>query len=470
MKLRLTILSLLLAFLAGGVAAQQPGTITLGGYGSLTFHDGDLGLTDVPTPGAGGYLGIFFLPNLAVEGDLSYVWSSIASTDEDVTYRPIRGRLVFNIPASRSLYPLIGVGYTRAEYRQNLDVVDDAIEAMVGLKAYVSDRWAFRVDVAGDYVWDPSEDWARFLQPSGRATPTAPGVPDDHLSFTIRAGVSVDLGRGRFLDGDGDGVQDRADACPDTPAGVSVDATGCRLDTDGDGVFNEDDECGNTPRGVQVDATGCRVDSDGDGVFDEEDRCANTPSGVTVDNNGCPVDNDNDGVADYQDDCLNTPAGERVDASGCRIRTDTDRDGIFDDEDRCPNTGAGVQVDGVGCPILFAEEATEVVLEGVTFETSSATLTPNSRTILDRVAESLIGNPDVRVRVVGHTDSTGPLQLNIDLSQDRAESVVEYLRAQGVPANQLEALGVGPEDPIAPNNTPEGRQQNRRVELQRIGN
>jgi outer membrane protein OmpA-like peptidoglycan-associated protein len=295
-------------------------------------------------------------------------------------------------------------------------------------------------------------------------------VPDDHLSFTIRAGVSVDLGRGRFLDGDGDGVQDRADACPDTPAGVSVDATGCRLDTDGDGVFNEDDECGNTPRGVQVDATGCRVDSDGDGVFDEEDRCANTPSGVTVDNNGCPVDNDNDGVADYQDDCLNTPAGERVDASGCRIRTDTDRDGIFDDEDRCPNTGAGVQVDGVGCPILFAEEATEVVLEGVTFETSSATLTPNSRTILDRVAESLIGNPDVRVRVVGHTDSTGPLQLNIDLSQDRAESVVEYLRAQGVPANQLEALGVGPEDPIAPNNTPEGRQQNRRVELQRIGN
>jgi len=221
---------------------------------------------------------------------------------------------------------------------------------------------------------------------------------------------------------------------------------------------------------VQVDATGCRVDSDGDGVFDEEDRCANTPSGVTVDNNGCPVDNDNDGVADYQDDCLNTPAGERVDASGCRIRTDTDRDGIFDDEDRCPNTGAGVQVDGVGCPILFAEEATEVVLEGVTFETSSATLTPNSRTILDRVAESLIGNPDVRVRVVGHTDSTGPLQLNIDLSQDRAESVVEYLRAQGVPANQLEALGVGPEDPIAPNNTPEGRQQNRRVELQRIGN
>ncbi|HSM05297.1 MAG TPA: OmpA family protein [Longimicrobiales bacterium] len=460
MKLRSTVFTLLLAFLASGVSAQQPGTIAVGGYGSLTFHDGDLGFTDVPTPGAGAYLSIFFLPNLAAEGDISWVWSSLANSDNDVTYRPIRGRLLWAIPASRNVYPLIGAGYTRAEYRQNLDVVDDAVEVMVGLKAYVSDRFAFRVDVAGDYVWDASEDWSRFLNDE----------IDDHLSFTLRAGLSLDIGRGRFLDDDGDGVEDRHDACPNTPMGVSVDAAGCRLDTDGDGVFNEDDECGNTPAGVRVDAQGCRIDTDGDGVFDEEDRCANTPSGVTVDNNGCPLDTDGDGVLDYQDECANTPAGVQVDAQGCRIRTDTDGDGIFDDVDRCPNTGAGVQVDGVGCPILFEAEATEIILEGVTFETSSATLTPNSRTILNRVAESLLGNPDVRVRVVGHTDSTGPLQFNMDLSQQRAESVVEYLQSRGVPASQLEALGVGPEDPVAPNDTAEGRQQNRRVELQRIGN
>lgn len=454
MKFRAAMFALLLAFGANEVVAQRPFTVTAGGYGSLTLFDDDTGLSNLPGAGAGGYLGLFLLPNLAVEGDLSYVWTSIAVNDRDVTYRPARVRLVWHIPASQNIYPLIGAGYTLGEYRQNLDVKEDAIEGMIGVKAYFSDRWAFRTDLAADYVSNGNREF---------------GI-DNHLSWTLRAGLSVDLIRGRFLDDDGDGVQNSDDQCPATPLGVSVDGVGCRVDSDGDGVFNEDDQCANTPAGVRVDASGCRVDSDGDGVFDEDDACPNTPSGAQVDGNGCPVDNDNDGVEDYRDDCLNTPAGERVDANGCTLRIDSDRDGVFDDQDRCPNTGAGVQVDGVGCPILFEAEATEIILDGVTFETSSANLTPNSRTVLDRVAESLRGNPDVRVRVVGHTDSTGPLQLNMDLSQQRAESVAEYLVSQGVSSTQVEALGVGPEDPVASNDTPDGRRQNRRVELQRIGN
>ncbi|MEJ2540459.1 MAG: OmpA family protein [Gemmatimonadota bacterium] len=454
MKLRAAVGALLLAFGASGVAAQQPFTLTVGGYGSATFFDGDTGISDMPGWGAGGYLGLYLLPNLAIEGDWSNVWTSLAEGDEDVTYRPARVRLVWAIPASDNFYPLIGAGYTLGEYREALDVKEDVIEGMVGFKAYLSDRWAFRTDVAADWTNNGTREF---------------GI-DNHLEWTIRAGLSVDIGRGRFIDDDGDGVENRIDECPGTPLGVSVNAVGCRVDSDGDGVFDEDDACANTPRGVRVDASGCRVDSDGDGVFDEDDNCANTPSGVAVDSNGCPVDSDNDGVADYQDDCLNTPAGERVDASGCRIRTDSDNDGIFDDQDRCPNTGAGVQVDGVGCPILFENEATELILEGVTFRTSSSELTANSETILDRVAESLVGNPDIRVRVEGHTDSTGPEDFNMTLSQARAESVVAYLQSRGVPARQLEAVGVGPADPIAPNNTPEGRARNRRVELQRIGN
>ena len=454
MKFRAVMFALLLAFGATGVAAQQPLTFTLGGYGSATLFDDDTGLSDMPGWGLGGYASFFFLPNLAIEGDLSYVWTSLAESGRDVTYRPARARLVWAIPTGGSIYPLIGAGYTLGEYRQALDVKEDVIEGMIGVKAYLSDRWAFRTDLAADYTSNGNREF---------------GI-DNHLEWTLRAGVSVDLGRGRFIDDDGDGVQNRDDQCPATPLGVSVDATGCRVDSDGDGVFDEDDRCANTPRGVRVDASGCRVDADGDGVFDEDDACPNTPAGARVDGNGCPVDTDNDGVPDFRDDCLNTPAGDRVDARGCTIRVDSDGDGITDDQDRCPNTGAGVQVDGVGCPILFEAEATEIILDGVTFETSSANLTPNSRTVLDRVAQSLIGNSDVLVRVVGHTDSTGPLQLNIDLSQQRAESVVAYLESRGVPSNQLEALGVGPEDPVAPNDTAEGRRQNRRVELQRIGN
>ncbi|MBA2564569.1 MAG: thrombospondin type 3 repeat-containing protein [Gemmatimonadetes bacterium] len=88
-------------------------------------------------------------------------------------------------------------------------------------------------------------------------------------------------------------------------------------DSDRDGVLDKDDLCPNTPAGVIVDETGCPVDSDGDGVPDGIDACPNTPSGATVDERGCPTDSDNDGVPDGQDQCPNTPAGTQVDEKGC---------------------------------------------------------------------------------------------------------------------------------------------------------
>lgn len=90
-------------------------------------------------------------------------------------------------------------------------------------------------------------------------------------------------------DADGDGVVDSKDQCPDTPAGVSVDAKGCELDTDGDGVVDSKDQCPGTPAGAKVDAKGCELDSDGDGVVDSADRCPGTPAGATVDTKGCAV-------------------------------------------------------------------------------------------------------------------------------------------------------------------------------------
>nr|WP_298372444.1 OmpA family protein [uncultured Halomonas sp.] len=88
-------------------------------------------------------------------------------------------------------------------------------------------------------------------------------------------------------------------------------------------------------------------DSDGDGVPDDRDQCPNTPAGVAVDANGCPLDTDGDGVPDYQDECPGTPAGVEVDASGCPL--DSDGDGVPDYMDQCPNTPAGAQVNALGC-------------------------------------------------------------------------------------------------------------------------
>jgi OOP family OmpA-OmpF porin len=92
------------------------------------------------------------------------------------------------------------------------------------------------------------------------------------------------------MDSDGDGVPDDRDQCPNTPAGVAVDAVGCPLDTDGDGVPDYMDQCPGTPAGVEVNAQGCPLDSDGDGVPDYQDQCPDTPAGAEVNSLGCEED------------------------------------------------------------------------------------------------------------------------------------------------------------------------------------
>ena len=90
-------------------------------------------------------------------------------------------------------------------------------------------------------------------------------------------------------DADGDGVRDSRDACPDTPAGITVDTRGCPRDSDGDGVIDDQDQCPKTVAGAFVDARGCELDSDGDGIVDRRDACPNTRAGARVDVKGCEI-------------------------------------------------------------------------------------------------------------------------------------------------------------------------------------
>ena len=104
----------------------------------------------------------------------------------------------------------------------------------------------------------------------------------------------------------------------------------------------------------------------------------------------------------------------------------------------------------------------------MTFESNKARLTPNAMTVLDLVAASLIKRKDVKVEVAGHTDSQGSDAYNHKLSHQRAEVVREYLIGKGVPAENLTFKGYGETNPVASNDTKEGREQNRRVELIRM--
>jgi outer membrane protein OmpA-like peptidoglycan-associated protein len=284
----------------------------------------------------------------------------------------------------------------------------------------------------------------------------------------VEAFVGVNVYFGKPKDSDKDGVPDKIDQCPDTPIGCIVDAKGCPMDADNDGICDGLDKCPNTPKGCKVDATGCPMDADGDGVCDGVDKCPNTSKGVKVDATGCPPDADGDGVPDYLDKCPNTPKGCKVDKDGCPI--DSDGDGVPDCLDKCPDTPKGVKVDASGCPIseYIPEPEKPVVLTGVHFEFNKSILTPDSKTILDKVAASLIERPDVKVEIAGHTDSKGSDAYNLKLSDRRSAAVREYLISKGVMAENLTSKGYGESQPIADNKTDEGRAKNRRVELRRI--
>jgi OmpA-OmpF porin, OOP family len=142
---------------------------------------------------------------------------------------------------------------------------------------------------------------------------------------------------------------------------------------------------------------------------------------------------------------------------------DADNDGVPDVNDACPGTLAGLATDNRGC----AATSPQVVrLEGVNFELNSATLTADASRILLRVADALQGEPRLRAEIAGHTDSSGDDAYNQRLSQQRADSVLQYLVSQGVDRGRLIARGYGETQPVADNGSPAGRERNRRVEFE----
>jgi OmpA-OmpF porin, OOP family len=282
------------------------------------------------------------------------------------------------------------------------------------------------------------------------------------------------------IDRDNDGVPDDVDACPDTPGVRTGDpaTNGCPPpppDRDRDGVLDSEDACPDDP-GVRSDnpaTNGCPPprDRDGDGVFDPADACPDEPGEKTDDpkTNGCPKpDRDKDGVLDADDACPDK-AGEKTDdpkTSGC---PDTDKDGVRDPEDACPEIAGARDPDPKknGCPLARVERGQVRIIEQVKFKTGSATILPESYTILEAVAKILKEHPEIKkVRVEGHTDNRGGKAMNKRLSTRRAAAVVKWLTAKGgIEKGRLTSQGFGMERPIEDNSTEDGRRENRRVEF-----
>ncbi|MFK0571695.1 OmpA family protein [Endozoicomonas sp.] len=236
--------------------------------------------------------------------------------------------------------------------------------------------------------------------------------------------------------------------------GALVGAAICALtggDSDGDGISDKKDQCPNTPAGVKVDMSGCPLDSDHDGVPDYMDKCPATPSGMKVNADGCP-DSDGDGVPDNMDRCPNTPAGVAVDQYGCPA--DTDGDGVLSTMDKCPDTPKGVPVDADGCPL-------QKDMGMIYFDFDNADITSDSRLQLDKISAMAKTNPNIQLTAVGYTDSTGPMEYNKMLSMHRAEGVKKYLVEQGLNPDRIKIVAGGIIE--SDDQTLMGRQHNRHV-------
>lgn len=295
-------------------------------------------------------------------------------------------------------------------------------------------------------------------------------------------------------DRDGDGVLNQVDNCPDIPnsdqGDIDRDGIGdvCDDDRDGDGVRNDFDNCPDIPNLDQADRDGdgigdvCDDDRDGDGIKNDADNCPDVPNPDQQDTDGdgigdaCSDDRDGDGIKDNVDNCPDVPNTDQRDTDGDGVGDacddDIDGDGIPNAVDQCPYEPEDFDGDRDedGCPdeevlVVVTQERIEIK-EQIQFENNRAVITgERSFMILRQVGAILRDNPDIKIRIEGHTDSVGSDSYNLRLSDNRAKAVREWLEGFGIAPSRMTSVGRGEAEPIDTNSTAQGRQNNRRVEF-----
>lgn len=253
-------------------------------------------------------------------------------------------------------------------------------------------------------------------------------------------GLKIPVYQGKLKDRDFDGTKNKKDDCPDIAG--PIDNKGCPWpDTDGDSILDKDDKC---PKEAGEKANnGCPWgDADKDLVLDNVDKCPEI-AGDTA-NNGCPW-------------------------------PDSDKDGITDNIDKCPqvfgviaNNGCPEEAPKVIPPVAINEEVIKKINEfskTILFDSGKATLKAESNASLDGIVSVLNEFKTANFKIEGHTDNSGKPANNLKLSQERAIAVKLYLINKGIEATRLTSEGFGSTKPITTNATVEGKNLNRRVEI-----
>jgi outer membrane protein OmpA-like peptidoglycan-associated protein len=402
-----------LAAFASPLAAQGTGAIELGLFGQASYFDRSLRFSQAEG-GPGARVGIFLLPNINLEAEGAWV-PVRGPAGQTVRYIPLRGRVVLNIPAGEHSAFLIGGGYVRTEYRGDVRFHDDGGTGLVGVRLGLPGNTTIRFTTYLDYIPSPSN-----------------GV-GDNINWGIQAGLGFLFGKKTSRP-----AAERTERVTPRRDSVAVQARTDSL--------------------ARVRADSLRIaqaarDSVARAARAEQQRLQDS---VRMVNERQQALRDSLAQAKRSDSLRTAALRDSLRLTTNRARMAALRDSL-----------ARVALRD-SLRMLMEQREAKVTLQGVNFELGKAVLLPISREILQDVARSLVTNPQVRVEVGGHTDSTGSRALNERLSLARAESVKAFLIENGVEADRMEVQGYASTQPVATNKTVSGRAQNRRVELRRI--
>lgn len=461
-------------------------------------------------PGGGGELVVRYGMSRALSAALLAGYEDLKATELPVPpgYRtdyisikafPLSLNLRWHLAPTATVAPYISAGggalfYTRRDGTGEAFPEGDTKSKttfMVPVGAGVDIRLSSRTLLTVDASWRLMDDKTEALEQGGGdsyATLKAgfsylfgdsEGEDDDGDGLTNgeerRIGTNPEIG-----DSDGDGLKDGEEVKRYRTSPLRTDSDGDGL-ADGEEVFERftdparaDTDDDGLPDGEEAARHGTdprKTDSDGDGLPDGDEVNKHKSDPVRVDSDG-------DGLTDWEEvrQHQTSPVRPDTDADGLsdgdevkRHRTnpnlvDTDGGGVNDGAEITRRTNPLLAADDIGRESAMLERGKTVVLEGVKFQGNTATLDPASRPTLEKVFIALVANPDISVDIVGHTEYRAGGSSE-KLSLQRAEAVKAWLVKKGVSSNRLATKGMGALEPVASNDTPEGRERNKRIEV-----
>jgi outer membrane protein OmpA-like peptidoglycan-associated protein len=470
---------------AAPLSAQRWPTVEVGAFGQYTMFGDVLKLDNAP--GLGGMVGLFLLPNLAVEGDISFSPTD-GPLSGDITYRPLHARLAYHIPVSDRFRVALGAGYTLGIYDGDPtpNEYEDAIGGLVGLKYYFKPSWALNVEALFDKFPSPAnqepKDTEGYWNNSIRAGVNWIYPPLEKCAVTIDpASATITQGDSRTFTATARGERSGR-ACPGpvtftssdgsiSPAGVYTARTlGSATVT---AAYSGRGQRAAATANVNVNARPVVIAPPCVNAIDVRPDTATVLRGETVQ------------LTVSARTCAGADTAVTVTYSGGNVSPS----GLF----TAGNDTGVVQITATatvgGRPVTDVANIRVLRLRStvVNFDLNSAALDGESRARVDRVLASLRANARVTIRIEGHADTIPPSaarnaaasrSYNERLSLARADSVTAYMLSQGVDRSRFEPRirGFSFCSPAVPHRAPTdyqkdergrslGERANRRVEI-----